>query len=171
MTDWGRRVTVAVVGALALASSGCEGPLAPPAVSSGDLLSGSWAACLNGSAGDQMTAIVFYPDGSYLLAKRTYATTDRTCGGAQTAARYESWGYFLGSAVPASLGAAGPSVTARQITIMNAVQTIYSIIYTDASVTPHVLYFGDLAADPALDGSSAAKRPTVLSTSTALSAY
>jgi hypothetical protein len=170
MTDWARRMAVVAVGALALVSGGCEPPLAPPAVST-DVLNGEWAGCAAGGAGDQLTAILFYPDASYLLTKRTYGTTDGTCGGAQTAARYESWGYALGNAVSASIGLAGTTVTAREITIANALQTTYSIIYTDASVSPHVLYFGDLAADPALDGTAPTKRPQVLSATTGLIAY
>jgi hypothetical protein len=170
MTDWGRRAALAVVGVLTVVLGGCESPLAPPAVS-GEVLSGQWAACLNDGAGDHMTAIVFYPDASYLVANRTFPTTDRTCGGTETAARYGSWRYTIGNPVPASLGSAGTTVTAREITVMNAVQTIYSIVYTDAGATPHVLYFGDLAADPALDGSTAAKRPQVLAAATGLAAY
>jgi hypothetical protein len=170
MTDWGRRMAVAMVGALALASSGCEPPLAPAAVSS-DVLTGEWAACASGGAGDQMTSVVFYPDASYLLANLSFATTNGTCGGAQTTARYGSWRYTLGNAVAASLGPGGATVTAREITVANAVQTTYSIVYTDATVTPHVLHFGDLKADPALDGTTPTTRPQVLSATTGLNAY
>lgn len=170
MTDWGRRAAVVVAGALALGLGGCESPLGPPAVSS-DLLTGEWAACLNDGAGDHMTTILFYPDASYLSANRTFATADATCGGAQTGARYGSWRYTLGNSVPAYLGTAAATVTAREIDIMNSVQTIYSIVYTDAGATPHVLYFGDLAADPALDGTAPTRRPQALSATTALSGY
>ncbi len=170
MADWRRRVAVAVAVAGALGLGGCESPLGAPGAS-GDVLAGQWTACLNDGTGDHLTAMVFYPDASYLVANRTFSTTDRTCGGAQTSARYSSWAYTLGKTVAVTLPPAGTTVTARQIDIVNAVQRIYSIVYEDASATPHVLYFGDLTADAALDGSSAAARPQVLSTSTALSAY
>ncbi|HEX9049894.1 MAG TPA: hypothetical protein VF841_05110 [Anaeromyxobacter sp.] len=170
MTDWGRRAAGVVAAVLAVSLGGCESPLGPPATSS-DVLSGDWSACLNDGTGDHATTLNFYPDASYLLARRTFATTDRTCGGAQTGATYEAWRYRLGNEVPANIGPGGTPVTAREIDIMNSRVTIYSIVYEDIHATPQVLYFGDLALDPALDGSAAAKRPNVLSATTSLSAY
>ena len=170
MTESGRRAAVAIIPVLALALNGCEGPIAPAPVS-GDVLAGEWVGCRNDGAADHMTTVVFYPDASYLTATRTFGTTNGTCGGAETGASYGSWRYTLGNSVPASLGLAGTSVTAREITVTNAVVTTYSIVYTDGSVTPHVLYFGDLAAESSLDGTTAAKRPRVLSSASGLTQY
>ncbi len=163
MTDWARRTTVLALAALAVTLGGCESPLGPPAVS-GEVLSGAWTACLNDGKGDHSTTMVFYPDASYLLATKTYATTDRTCGGTETGARYEAWRYTLGNEVPAYIGPNGTPVTAREINLMNSLVTIYSIVYQDAHASPPVMYLGDVALDPALDGTAATKRPDVLST-------
>lgn len=163
MTDWARRTAVMAWVALAVTLGGCESPLGPAAVS-GEVLSGGWTACLGDGNGDRSTTFVFYPDASYLLTAKTYATTDRTCGGAETGARYEAWRYSIGKEVAAYIGPNGTPVTAREINLMNSLVTIYSIVYQDAHASPPVMYLGDVALDPALDGSAATKRPDVLST-------
>ncbi len=165
MTVWARWAAVVVVSAMATTLGGCESPLGPPATS-GDVLAGRWTACLNDGAGDFRKSMTFYPDASYLLVTQTYATADRTCGGAETAAaKYEVWTCALGQEVPAYIGAAGTPVTAREMNSMSSRATIYSIVYQDAHATPPLLYFGDLKLDPALDGTAPTKRPDVLATS------
>lgn len=164
MRMWARRVAAVTVAAAATTLGGCETPIGPPAAS-GDVLAGRWTACLNDGAGDFRKTMSFYPDASYLLVTQTYGTTDRSCGGAETAApKYEAWNYRLGQEVPAYIGPAGTPVTAREMNVMGALGTTYSIVYQDAHATPPLMYFGDLKLDPALDGTDPTKRPAVLGT-------
>lgn len=165
MTEQARRMTLAVLSAAAVLT-GCE-PVPGSDVSVGDVLSGEWSACIGGAA-DQRKTIVFYPDASYLLATETFGTSDGTCGGAATGARYESWTYRLGTNVAAAVGTTGTTVTAREINSWNALKTVYSIVYQEAATSPARLYFGDLTLDPALDGTAETKRPDVLSSTSPL---
>lgn len=161
-----RSVGVALVlGAVSL--GGCEPGLAPPAPS-GDVLDGRWLACLNDGAGDYSKSLSFFPDASFLIVTRTHATTDGTCG-AETSLAREAWRYELGRETPAAVGADGAAVVANEITLYGSVVR-YSIVYVDGVATPPKLYFGDLALDPARDGTAPDRRPDVLAASGALSA-
>ncbi len=160
--------TAAVAVAITLASCG---PLPGAVDTPTDVLKGDWIACLNAGNGsaDQSQRIVFYPD-SFSKTTQTYATTDRTCGGAATGKTSEIWRYKLTGTVSAQIGAGGTVVPARQIDIANSFVTVYSIVFADETANPARLYFGDLALDPAQDGSAPSKRPSLLSASSALTA-
>jgi hypothetical protein len=152
--------------ALGLATAllaGCETPLGPPEISGGTL-SGEWVACLNEGGADQSRTIVFYSD-SFASTTRTFATTDGTCGGAETASAREPWRYRLADPISAQLGPSGASVAARELNVENSFETVFTIVYVDEASDPRVLYLGDLAFDPLQDGSAPERRPAVLSAS------
>lgn len=152
------------VAALSLAA--CEAPLGP-ADPPTEFLRGDWTACLNDGAQDYSKRMAFYSD-SFSTLTHTYATTDGTCGGAETSTSNEIWRYRLGRAAPALLGAAGTEVPAREMNVENSFVTLFTIVYVDEQATPPRLYLGDLAFDPAQDGSAPDKRPRLLAASTAL---
>jgi hypothetical protein len=155
------------VAAMTLAA--CEAPLGevdPPV----DFLGGEWVGCLNDGTADYSRRMIFYPD-SFSTTTRTYATTDRTCGGAETSASNEIWRYRLAGSVPAQIGAAGTEVLAREMNIENSFETLFTIVYVDEQASSSLLYFGDLSLDPLQDGTAPEKRPDVLSGSTALTSH
>jgi hypothetical protein len=166
MTERARTMRLAAMGIAAVALTACETPLGPADVSS-DNLSGQWIACLNDGAGDYGRSMNFYPD-SYAAITRTYATTDRTCAGAETGSSTEIWRYVLTGTATARIGPSGTEVLARQLTVENSFVTLYTLVYVDEQSVPPVLYLGDLALDPLKDGTSPEKRPEVLSATTAL---
>jgi hypothetical protein len=125
-------------------------------------LSGEWTACSSGAAGDHSTLLVFYPD-SFSSTTRALATADGTCAGTQTGSSHQIWRYRLTGDAPARIGAAGPEVVAKQMSIENSFETTYTIVYVDGQVTPAQLYLGDLSSDPLRDGTSPQRRPNVLS--------
>jgi hypothetical protein len=122
-----------------------------------------WVACLNDGTEDRSRSFAFYPDASFSVTTRAHATADGTCGGASSVSSYEAWSYRLGSTITAFVGEAGTEVLARSIDMRRQLETVYTIVYLDSHVTPPVLYFGDLALDPARDGTTPEKRPDVLS--------
>jgi hypothetical protein len=154
------------VAATALAA--CEGGPLPEQDLAFQPLEGEWIACLNDGAGDYSRYMLFFPDASFRTTIRTYATTDGTCGGAETSAAHAAWRYELLGNVPTRIGPDGREVVAKQMDIADSLRTVYTIVYVDGQATPPVLYFGDLVLDSVLNGSAPAKRPEVLSVSTAL---
>jgi hypothetical protein len=169
MRDRSRRAGVVAAGvAAAIGLAGCEVPMAPEDPPGG-VLQGQWVACLDDGAADRSRTIGFYPDASFSVTTRVHATTDRTCGGEGAFVSYEAWRYRLGTEITAFVGPEGTQVLAKSIDLtQGAGTTVYSIVYVDSRATPAVLYFGDLAFDPALDGTAPEKRPDVLAASTAL---
>jgi hypothetical protein len=168
MTARAWRACAAAMSIAAMLFAGCEdGPLAEQDLAF-QPLSGQWIACLNEGAADFSTYMLFFPDASFRTTTRTYASADRTCGGTETSASHAPSTYTLLEDVPARIGPAGREVVAKQMNIENTFQRVFTIVYVDSQATPPVLYFGDLALDPLLDGTAPAKRPSVLSASTAL---
>lgn len=163
MIDRFGKAVVVAAGVAAVVLSGCEVPLGPPEAA-GDVLEGVWVACESDGAGDRSRSFAFYPDASFSVTTRTHTTTDRTCGGTSALSSYEAWRYRIGPGVTAFVGNPATEVLARSIDMTRQLQTVYSIVYLDSHATPAVLYFGDLALDPARDGTAPEKRPEVLST-------
>ena len=157
---------VAALTFAAMVLAACETPLGPAEPSS-DPLSGEWVACLNDGGADYARHMLFFPD-SLADTTRGYATTDGTCGGAETGATSEIWRYRLEQSVPAHLGPDGAEVLAREMNLQNSFETVYTLVYVDAVADPPRLYFGDLTLDPAQDGTAPEKRPDLLSPSPAL---
>lgn len=143
----------------AMVLTACEVPLGPAEPTS-EPLSGAWKACLNDGGADYTRHMYFYPD-SFAAATRTYATADGTCAGAETSASSEIWRYRLEQNVTARLG--GIEVLAREMNMQNSFETLFTIVYVDEQATPPTLYFGDVALDPAHDGTAPERRPDVLS--------
>lgn len=158
-----RARSAAMAAGLAAISLACETPLGPEAAS-GETLSGEWVACRNDGAADQLRVVQFFPD-SFSSTTRTYATRDGSCGGGETGAAREIWRYTLKGAVPARIGDAGLEVLARELDVENSFETVFTIVYVDETVTPSLLYLGDLSSDPLLDGTAPDRRPRLLSAS------
>jgi hypothetical protein len=165
MTARARGASVAAM-SFAVMTLACEAPLGPVEPSS-EPLQGEWIACLNDGAGDYTRQLRFYPD-SFASTTRTFATTDRTCAGAETGTSDEIWRYRLGEQVTASIEGVGAEVLAREMNIENSFESLFTIVYIDRLATPPLLYFGDLAFDPLQDGTAPEKRPDVLSASPVL---
>jgi hypothetical protein len=165
----GARWSVALAAIVAaFGVTGCEPP--PGSVNTPSVfLQGDWRACQNDGTADVTRTMRFYSD-SYGLSTQTFPTTNTSCAGTATSSTYQPWRYTLGSEVAATVGPGGTPVAARTINIMNSFTTTYSIVWVDQASSPARMYFGDLAADPALDGTAPEKRPTVLSVATSLSA-
>jgi hypothetical protein len=164
MTARSRIARVAAMSFAAMALAACEGP--PIEELSFEPLSGEWIACQNDGAADSSRHLLFYPD-SFSSTTRRYGTTDGTCAGAETGVSHEIWRYSLAGEAPAQIGTGGREVLAKQMNIENSFQTVFTIVYVDQQATPPLLYFGDLALDSLQDGTAPAKRPHVLSASTA----
>jgi hypothetical protein len=168
MTTRARILGAAVICAAATSLAACEGGPLPERDLAFQPLEGEWIACLNDGATDYSTGLLFFPDASFRTTTRTYATTDGTCGGAQTSVSHAPSTYELTGDVATRIGAGGRDVVAKQMNIENSFERVFTIVYADRETTPPVLYFGDLALDPLDDGTAPEKRPEVLSVSTAL---
>jgi hypothetical protein len=112
--------------------------------------------------------MLFFADGSFRLTTRTFATSDRSCSGAETSVAHAPLSYRLLGDAQTRIGPDGREVVGRQMNIEDTQTRVFTIIYVDSESTPQVLYFGDLALNPTLDGTAPEKRPDVLSTSSAL---
>jgi hypothetical protein len=152
----------------ALALTACEGGPLGEVKLAFEPLGGEWTACRNDGAGDYSTNMLFFPDASFRTTTRTYATTDRTCAGAETSVSHTPSSYTLLADVPTKIGPDGRDVVAKQMNIESTFLRMFTIVYEDRTATPPVLYFGDLALDSLQDGTAPEKRPQVLSASTAL---
>jgi hypothetical protein len=132
-----------------------------------DPLAGEWTGCLNDGAGDYSRRMVFYAD-SFSSTTQRFSTSDESCGGAASGAATEIWRMRIGANVPAQLGATGAEVLARELNLQNSFETLFTIVYVDESVTPRLLYFGDLAGDPLQDGTAPNRRPDLLAPTSVL---
>ncbi len=152
---------------LAGLSAGCDpdGGNDPPApVPFPATLQGTWISCVNEGSGASDQAEALTIDGDTVVSvQTTHASTDATCSGTGTVAGTFAGTFTIGGPVEARVGAAGGVVTARAIDVTDGGGvTFYSIVYVDVGPNPDVLYTGDQAIDPALDGSTPDRRPAVL---------
>lgn len=148
-------LAVTLAGAFALAA--CLG--APSADPFRTTLQGTWATCATDGTTDVAERLTFADDALEWTVS-THASSDGSCGGAETVASRFSGAFSIGEFLDATL--AGATVLARGLDATDATRTFYTTVYVDEAATPRTLYLG--APDPALgrDMSSGAKRPIVL---------
>lgn len=144
----------------AMILAACEDPLLEQV--SFEPLTGEWTVCLNDGTGDHTEHLIFYSD-SFSSTRRTYASTDGTCAGPEIGSSREIWRYVITGDATARIGTTGREVVAKQMTIEDSFETVFTIVYVDGDANPSLLYFGDLEVDPSRDGTTAEKRPDVLS--------
>ncbi|HSN14082.1 MAG TPA: hypothetical protein VLT61_05580 [Anaeromyxobacteraceae bacterium] len=120
-------------------------------------LQGSWLHCKTGAT-ESTKDVLTFAELTVTMTSTSYTTGDCSGTGTPKGVRYGT--IVIGAAVTANLGSA--PVTANQIDVaFGSDPTWYQIAYVDAASTPKRLIFGDDTG--AMDGTSAEKRPTVLS--------
>jgi len=123
-------------------------------------LQGTWEGCVPTSL-TESTSVTFVITGlNFTVTPVSFGTPD--CSGSPTALPQQSGTLTIGSAETVQLNM--QSVTAYQVdqTITSpAIGTTYTLAYVDTTASPNLLYQG--ATIPPNDGSTPAKRPTVLS--------
>lgn len=124
---------------------------------------GAWIACDPTPAGTADVGYALTISGTaYTWSTYRFTTTTRTCGGTGSIVGAEQVGAVaFGTAVAATRN--GTSVTATTMDFTpSGGATSYSVGYYDAASSR--LYLGDLTATAGRDGTTAARRPTVLDT-------
>ncbi len=163
-----RRMIFALCALVALASTtACGSSSSDPGGGSGGdfvaLLQGTWKSpCSQWTSGtatySEQSVVVFSGQN---ISSTLYDYSNGTCSGTGTVFDSSTGSFTVVGTVTANLGST--SVTAYQVNGTNSGtpgQTFYDLAYVNTSVTPNRLYAGDTSG--VNDGSTAAKRPTTL---------